>query len=66
LSTSPCHPSGAERPKLEVADIFRTYGDAYRATHALTPEQAAWGLPGILCPVSPEGVDTDILHAEGV
>ncbi|MBN1630631.1 MAG: IS91 family transposase [Thermoleophilia bacterium] len=40
MATSPCHPSGAGRPRLEVADIFRTHGDAYRATHPLTPEQA--------------------------
>jgi len=32
-------PSGAERPRLEVADIFRAHGEAYRQTHALLPEQ---------------------------
>jgi hypothetical protein len=40
LSTLSCHPSGAGRPKLEVAQIFRAHGEAYRATHVLTPEQA--------------------------
>jgi hypothetical protein len=29
----------ADRPSLEVADIFRAHGEAYRRTHALTPEQ---------------------------
>jgi len=29
-----------ERPRLEVADIFRAHGQAYRAAHALTPDQA--------------------------
>jgi hypothetical protein len=27
------------RPKLEVADIFQTYGTAYREKHRLTPKQ---------------------------
>lgn len=40
MSTPSCHPPGPGRPKLEVADIFRGHGEAYRATHALTPEQA--------------------------
>jgi hypothetical protein len=39
VATPVCSPSGAERPKLEVADIFRAHGEAYRATHALTPDQ---------------------------
>ena len=34
------HKKGDEgRPQFEVADIFRLYGDAYRATHNLTSEQ---------------------------
>lgn len=28
-----------DRPSLEVADIFRVYGERYRQTHALSPEQ---------------------------
>jgi len=40
LATPRCHPKGSERPKLEVADIFRAHGQNYRATHALTKEQA--------------------------
>ena len=40
MQTPLCHPRGSERPKLEVADIFRAHGQAYRATHALTPDQA--------------------------
>jgi hypothetical protein len=39
LATPIC-PKGSERPKLEVADIFRSHGQTYRATHALTPDQA--------------------------
>jgi hypothetical protein len=33
--------STAQRPRqtLEVADIFRAYGDAYRATHTLAGQQ---------------------------
>src|SRR6266849_979529 len=27
------------RPTLEVADVFRRYGDAYRQGHALSPDQ---------------------------
>lgn len=27
------------RPKHEIADIFRLYGDQYRATHAMNPDQ---------------------------
>jgi hypothetical protein len=29
------------RPRLEVADILRTHGAAYRARHPVSPEQAA-------------------------
>ena len=29
------------RPRLEVADILRTYADTYRARHPVSPEQAA-------------------------
>ncbi len=28
------------RPPLEVADILRAYGEAYRARHPVSPEQA--------------------------
>jgi Putative transposase/Transposase zinc-binding domain len=31
----------AQRPAFEVADIVRASGDAFRATHALTPDQHA-------------------------
>jgi hypothetical protein len=36
----------AERVPCELADIFRRYGEAYLATHALTPPQrkAAWAI----------------------
>jgi hypothetical protein len=37
-----CHrDSTAQRPRqvLEIADIFRAYGDAYRATHTLAGQQ---------------------------
>jgi hypothetical protein len=40
LAIPSCHPSGAERPKIEVADVFRAHGEAYRAAHVLTPDQA--------------------------
>jgi hypothetical protein len=33
--------STTTRPALEVADIIRAHGDAYRAQHVLSPEQAA-------------------------
>jgi len=32
-------PSGEGRPRLEVADIFRAYGEVYRQTHVISPEQ---------------------------
>lgn len=32
-------PPGAARPALELADIFRQFGPAYRAAHKLLPEQ---------------------------
>jgi len=35
----PCAPRAGQRPVYEVADIFRTYGQEYRANHPLTPEQ---------------------------
>jgi Putative transposase/Transposase zinc-binding domain len=31
---------GGERPRLEVADVFRRFGSAYRAARRLTPVQA--------------------------
>ena len=34
-------PSAADRPKLEVAQIFRTHGAAYRQSRALGPQQRA-------------------------
>jgi len=35
----PGHPTPAPRPALEVADIVRAVGDAYRATHRLSLQQ---------------------------
>ena len=36
----PCSaPAGEERPKLEVADVFRAHGETFRQRHALTPGQ---------------------------
>jgi hypothetical protein len=32
-------PLPTERPKLEVADIFRAHGPAYRESHSLSPDQ---------------------------
>jgi predicted Zn-ribbon and HTH transcriptional regulator len=40
MSTPFCHPSGSGRPELDIADVFRAKGEAFRATHLLTPEQA--------------------------
>ena len=36
-----------ERPRFEVADIFRTHGPAYRQAHVLSPEQKKlmWAIP---------------------
>jgi hypothetical protein len=36
---SDCHAGRKKRPELEVADIFRAHGQAYRQTHALTSPQ---------------------------
>lgn len=33
--------AAAKRPRLEIADILRVHGQAYRATHSISPEQAA-------------------------
>jgi putative transposase/transposase-like zinc-binding protein len=35
----PSSPAHASRQALEVADIFRAYGEVYRATHALSGQQ---------------------------
>jgi len=35
----PAHPAPAPRPALEVADVIRACGDAYRATHRLSVQQ---------------------------
>ncbi len=34
-------PSGVGRPRIEVADIFRSHGEVYRQMHVLSPEQRA-------------------------
>jgi len=36
---SGCARKRVERPRHEVADIFRAHGEEYRATHVLTPQQ---------------------------
>ena len=39
-SHGPAPPDNREgRPRVEIADIFRVHGEAYRQSHALTPEQ---------------------------
>lgn len=42
-----------ERPRFEVADIFRTHGPAYRQAHVLSPEQkkVMWAIPNCRTPV---------------
>lgn len=37
--TCPAHPLPARRPTLEVADVIRACGDAYRATHRFSVQQ---------------------------
>jgi hypothetical protein len=38
----PCPPPGGEgRPRLEVADIFRAFGEVYAESYTLTAEQRA-------------------------
>ncbi len=34
-----CHGSGSGRPRLDLADVFRAHGTAYRRAHSLTAEQ---------------------------
>lgn len=36
-----CGDSRSDRPRFEVADIFRTYGHSYLESHTSTPEQRA-------------------------
>jgi hypothetical protein len=38
-STPSAHPGTDHRPSLEVAEIFRAHGKAYRSTHGLSLEQ---------------------------
>ncbi len=38
--TAVCGREPAPRPRLEVADVFRAFGAAYRTHHVLAPEQA--------------------------
>jgi len=42
VAHEPCpSPVGEGRPRLEVGDIFRAFGEAYCQSHVLTPEQRA-------------------------
>jgi hypothetical protein len=65
LATSACRPSEAERPKLEVADVFRTHGEAYRATHALTLEQTRVMRAIETCRTAVLGGHVDVCHQCG-
>src|SRR5512145_841021 len=39
MATPSCHRPGAERPQVDIADIFRAHGEVFRSTHTLIPDQ---------------------------
>ncbi len=55
----------ATRPWLEVADILRAHGDAYRAGHPVSPEQAAVMRRLTACRTAVLGGHVDSCHACG-
>lgn len=61
-----CRSTGLERPHLEVADVFRRWGEAYREQHALSPEQARAMRAIELCRTAALGGHLDVCdHACG-
>lgn len=60
-----CHGEGAPPPRLEVADIFRTHGDAYRRSHVLSPEQARAMHAIETCRTAPLGGHLDVCASCG-
>lgn len=58
-----CHASGEVRPRLEVADVVRSHGDAYRRQHVLTPEQSRTLRAIELCRTAALGGHLDLCQA---
>jgi hypothetical protein len=58
--------AGEGRPCLEVADIFRAHGEAYRQKHALTPEQRATMRAIEVCRTEVLGGHVDVCGACGL
>jgi len=65
LSPSDHENADDSRPQFEVADIFRLYGDAYRATHNLTSEQLGVMYAIENCRTATYGFHTDVCDSCG-
>ncbi len=61
-----CHASAKlERPRLEVADIFRAHAEEYRESHALNPQQlkVLWDIEN--CRTAALGEHADVCNVCG-
>lgn len=65
LSPSDHEKADDSRPQFEVADIFRLYGKAYRATHGLTSEQLGVMYAIENCRTATYGFHTDVCDSCG-
>jgi hypothetical protein len=54
-----CPAAGPARPLLDIADIFRAHGNAYRLHHVLTPEQAKAMRAIVMCRTAALGGHVD-------
>ncbi len=61
-----CAPPFAQRPRYEVADIFREHGQAYRESHVLTSEQHKVMVAIQSCRTSVLGGHLDVCKSCGI
>ncbi|HEY0710474.1 MAG TPA: IS91 family transposase [Polyangia bacterium] len=66
MAAEPCAASvGQTRPRLEVADILRATGEAYRHSHVVTPEQGKTLTALVRCRTAALGGHLDICRSCG-
>jgi hypothetical protein len=66
LASCAAEEAAPARPPLEIADIVRAHGDAFRRSHALTPDQAAVLRAVVRCRTAVLGGHLDVCLACGL